>query len=228
MYFDPFFLQGKGYDMKHVVSRSCFGAWSRFDTRLRPCSLLGTSSSLLISFAWRSAAGPMCGGIDSALCGMWASCREARGYVGPGNAPLDVKSWPKASLNFAMPLPQNQPYPCWGTQVEKSYKVETGRPFTLTITSCASPDVRPGYNKLNAIGGFGNLQKYAFEVRLYAAVLQQRRRTKMVVLHQVIRFLRHSVAMISFFRQVDASNYMLLRGRAVSTVSPTPSVLLVN
>lgn len=48
--------------------------------------------------------------------------------------------------------------------MEKSYKVETGRPFTLTITSCASPDVLAGYNNLNSIGGLGNLQRYEFQV----------------------------------------------------------------
>ena len=42
--------------------------------------------------------------------------------------------------------------------------METGRPFTLTICSCASPDVRAGYNKLNTVGGLQNLQRYEFQV----------------------------------------------------------------
>ncbi len=102
--------------MKHVVRLSCFGAWPRFDTRLCRWHVLPGGSPLLgmvcsrytrsVSFAWRSAAGSMCGGIDSSLCGMRASCY--RGYIGPGSAPLKGKCHTSAKgkpmLRYA-PLP---------------------------------------------------------------------------------------------------------------------------
>lgn len=50
-------------------------------------------------------------------------------------------------------------------QVQKTYTVRISEPFVLAITSCASPDVRPGANKLEDIGGSGKIQTKEFSVR---------------------------------------------------------------
>lgn len=49
--------------------------------------------------------------------------------------------------------------------MKKTYNVKVGEPFVLSISSCASPSVREGYNRVDDIGGQGLLQKNEFSVR---------------------------------------------------------------
>ncbi|CAN0524035.1 unnamed protein product, partial [Ectocarpus sp. 12 AP-2014] len=48
--------------------------------------------------------------------------------------------------------------------VTKNYVIQSDLPFTLSVSSCASPHVHPGCNRLTDIGGLKSLQSQEFSV----------------------------------------------------------------
>lgn len=126
MYFDPFFLQGKGYDMKHVVRHSQFGTWPSFDTRLRPCRVLADGSparpvhvNCFVFFARRSTAVSVFGGLDYY---MWGSFFPNRGLVVLdltlcAQCEITAKSQP--ALRHT-PLPKPTLFTGWGLRWRKA------------------------------------------------------------------------------------------------------------
>ena len=75
----------------------------------------------------------------------------------------------KTSLNHFYPRPrspsQHIPTNAAESQVQKTYNVKYDRPFVMAITSCMSHAVRPGANRLQDLGGAGNLQTIEYSVR---------------------------------------------------------------